>query len=87
MTKSETMMIDEVKYIRADSVSESRNEIKGELYIVVLQRGWVAIGNREVTTNGDYECGGLQRGLAKLQKVGQQQKPFLINAPLLNTTR
>ena len=89
MTKSETMMIDEVKYIRADSVSESRNEIKGELYIVVLQRGWVAIGNREVTTNGDYRLRnaahirvwGTSKGLGEIAEGGPTAKTVLDKCP------
>ena len=43
MSKPETMMIDEVKYVRADSISENKNLSK-DIRIVILQRGWVAVG-------------------------------------------
>jgi hypothetical protein len=89
MVKPETMMIDAVKYIRADSISESRNEIKGELYIVVLQRGWVAIGNREVASNCDYRllnCAhirvwGTTRGLGEIAEGGPTTKTILDKCP------
>ena len=41
--KPETMMIDEVKYVRADKV----NEPSGPMKIVILQRGWVMVGRFE----------------------------------------
>ena len=43
MNKPETMMIDEVKYIRADSIKQ-QPETTGAIRIVILQRGWVMIG-------------------------------------------
>jgi hypothetical protein len=45
MMKPETMMIDEVKYVRADKVNEPCGPIK----IVILQRGWVMVGRFERT--------------------------------------
>jgi len=47
MSKPETMMIDEVKYVRADAVNQ---DIKGDLKIVILQRGWIMVGR--FTRNG-----------------------------------
>ena len=44
MSKPETIMIDEVKYIRADSVKDTDGDIK----IVVLDRGFVYIGAVDV---------------------------------------
>ena len=41
--KPETMMIDDVRYIRADKAVEPCGEIK----IVILQRGWVMVGRLE----------------------------------------
>jgi len=89
MSKPETMMIDEVKYVRADSVAETRNEIKGELYLVVLQRGWVAVGNREVADNGDYRlknCAhvrvwGTTKGLGEIAELGPTVKTVLDKCP------
>lgn len=40
--KPETMMIDDVKYIRADSVKQI--EPTGTIKIVILPRGWNMIG-------------------------------------------
>lgn len=41
----ETIKIDDVEYIRADSVKHE--DIKGNLKIVLLQRGWVFVGYLE----------------------------------------
>jgi hypothetical protein len=43
MSKPETMMIDDVKYVRADKVNEPNGPIK----IAILQRGWVMVGRFE----------------------------------------
>ena len=40
MAKPETIKIYEVEYVRKDSVSD----IKGDVKIVVLQRGWIVVG-------------------------------------------
>jgi hypothetical protein len=45
MNKSETMMIDDVKYIRADAVPDTQGDIK----IVVADRGFVYVGRLELT--------------------------------------
>ena len=40
MSKPETLMIDDVKYVRADAVPITTGDIR----IVILQRGWVMVG-------------------------------------------
>ena len=46
MSKPETIKIDEVEYVRKDSVSTPGS---GDIRIVVLQRGWVVVGHFEQT--------------------------------------
>lgn len=48
MSKPETITIDEVKYVRADSIAATEGDIK----IVVLDRGFVYVGR--VSDEGDY---------------------------------
>ena len=43
MSKPETIKIDEVEYVRRDSVSDA----KGDTKIVILQRGWIMVGKFE----------------------------------------
>ena len=43
MNKPDTLMIDDVKYVRSDMVSEA----KGDYKIVILQRGWIMVGKFE----------------------------------------
>ena len=89
MSQPETLMIDNVKYVREDSISPSRNEIKGNLYIVVLQRGWVAIGNRVELSTGDYQlqnCAhirvwGTTKGLGEIAEGGPTSKTVLDKCP------
>lgn len=42
MSKPETMMIDDVKYIREDSIS---SPVIGEKRIIVADKGWVFVGD------------------------------------------
>jgi len=42
MSKPKTISIDDVEYVRADSV---RSQVTGDRYIVVLDRGWIMVGN------------------------------------------
>lgn len=42
MSKSETITIDEVKYVRADSVQQKPN---GNRAIIVVDRGWIFAGD------------------------------------------
>ena len=41
--KPDTLMIDDVKYVRADTTQE----ITGDIKIVILQRGWIMVGKFE----------------------------------------
>jgi hypothetical protein len=41
MSNPETITIDDVQYVRQDSVN---NTITGNIKIVILQRGWVMVG-------------------------------------------
>ena len=47
MSKPETMMIDEVLYVRADTQAKCDGDIK----IVVADRGFVYVGNVEMTAD------------------------------------
>ncbi len=79
MTTPQTMMIDNVKYIREDSVPTG--EI-GEKRIIVADRGWVFVGDcidnddGSVTINNakNIRRWGTDRGLGQL-----------VNGPLENT--
>lgn len=90
MSKSETIMIDEVKYVRADSVSNCSkahvvDSVEGSenhgICIVVLERGFVYVGR--VVTDGNWcyitdasniRTWGTTKGLSEL-----------VNGPLSNT--
>lgn len=48
MSKPESIKIDEVEYVRKDSVN---NTITGNIKIVILQRGWVMVGYFERNGN------------------------------------
>jgi len=50
MTKPNVISIDGTDYVRADSVPTPPT---GDKKIVVLQRGWVVIGDHSVLENGD----------------------------------
>jgi hypothetical protein len=50
MSKPETITIDDVKYIRADSIPLA-SKYEGEIKIVVLDRGFVYVGEVEETDN------------------------------------
>lgn len=88
MSKPETMMIDEVLYVRADTQTKCDGEIK----IVVADRGFVYIGHVELTadyaiirkannirvwgtTKGLGELVGGPTGSTKLDKVGTVRVP------------
>jgi hypothetical protein len=45
MSKPEVITIDDVVYVRKDSITQP--EIKGDLKIVILQRGWIMVGKFE----------------------------------------
>ena len=50
MINSETITIDDVKYVRADAVNDA-SKYEGEIKIVVLDRGFVYLGEVEETEN------------------------------------
>lgn len=43
MSQPESLMVDDVKYVREDSLPSNKNLSK-DIRIVILQRGWVAVG-------------------------------------------
>ena len=47
MSKPETLTIDDVKYIRADSVPDTK-KFEGDIKIVVLDRGFVYVGRVQI---------------------------------------
>lgn len=73
MSKPETIKIDEVEYVRKDSVSQK--EYSGDVKIVILQRGWVYVGNFKQLENMMCELNGAScirswgttKGLAELK--------------------
>jgi len=88
MSKPETITIDDVKYIRADSVGKCDGDIK----IVVADRGFVYIGNVEETddfvklkNSSNIRVWGTTKGIGelvggplsgtKLDKVGSLRIP------------
>ena len=83
-----TLKIDDVEYVRKDSIS-THNDVKGDLFIVVLQRGWVAVGKRSVLPNGDYilmdaahiRVWGTTKGLGEIAMDGPTSKTILDKCP------
>jgi hypothetical protein len=84
--KPETIKIDDQEYIRADSIAKSTNEIR----IVILQRGWVAVGR--YSKNGS-ECKlenakiiriwGTTKGLGEIAIGGPTSKTVLDPTPTI----
>jgi len=82
--KPETMMIDEVKYIRADQADVKPTTKQ----IVVLQRGWIVIGNVsktdiEVTIKNCsvIRVWGTSSGLGEIAENGPTNKTKLDKCP------
>ena len=80
MTKPSTIKIDEVEYVKKDSVGSINSDIK----IVILQRGWIMVGRFE--RNGSdcklYNASvirswGTSKGLGQLAKEGKQSNTKL----------
>ena len=46
MSEPQSLMVNDVKYIREDSISPNKNLSK-DIRVVILQRGWVAVGRFE----------------------------------------
>lgn len=81
MSKPETIMIDEVKYVREDSIPSTPKEI-GDKRIIVADRGWVFVGDCVDEENGSvtiYNAVNIRRwGTTK--GLGE-----LVNGPLPQT--
>lgn len=82
--KPETIMIDEVKYVRADNVDVTPTKKQ----IVVLQRGWVVIGDvgkdaDEVTIKNCsiIRIWGTSKGLGEIAENGATDKTKLDVCP------
>ena len=81
MSKPESLMVDDVKYIREDSVTPNKNLSK-DVRIVILQRGWVAVGR--FSQDGSacvLEQASIIRKWGTEKGLGQ-----LVSGPLANTT-
>ena len=46
MSEPQSLMVNDVKYVREDSVCPNKN-LSSDIRIVILQRGWVAVGRFE----------------------------------------
>jgi hypothetical protein len=80
MSKPETITIDDVKYVRADSIDD-KEQYKGDIKIVVADRGFVYVGNVEegteyarLTNASNLRIWGTTKGLGEL-----------VNGPLSGT--
>ena len=69
MSKPEVIKIDEVEYIRKDSVPKTTGDIR----IVILQRGWIVVGrytqdgsNCKLTNASVIRIWGTTKGLPEL---------------------
>jgi hypothetical protein len=75
--KPEIIKIDEVEYVRRDSISEK--PINSDIKIVILQRGWIMVG-RFVRNGSDCELHnasvirswGTSNGIGELAKYGKK---------------
>jgi hypothetical protein len=84
MSKPSTIKIDEVEYIRADSASV----VPTKKQIVVLQRGWIVIGDvhktdTEVNINNCsvIRVWGTSKGLGEIAENGPTDKTKLDPCP------
>ena len=84
MTAPKTIKIDNVEYVQKDSVIFTDTKKK----IVVLQRGWVVIGDVEVTKEEVKisDCSvirvwGTSKGLGELAQSGKTSKTVLDKCP------
>lgn len=82
--KPEVIKIDEVEYVRKDSMPKTTGEIR----IVVLQRGWVVVGrftskNQEcILTNASViRVWGTTKGLGEIAINGPTSKTVLDKTP------
>jgi len=75
MSEPKTIKIDEVEYVRKDSVKAP--DIKGSVQIAILQRGWVCVGYFERKGNDCFmkqsstiRRWGTTHGLGEIAKNG-----------------
>ena len=85
--KPETIKIDEVEYIRKDSL-ECKPETTGDIRIVILQRGWVMVGyfnqvGEQCTLNNAavIRVWGTSKGLGELAENGPMPNTKLDACP------
>lgn len=86
MSKPKTITIDDVQYVRKDSV----NPIETKKQILVLQRGWVIVGDVEKTEQeikimncSVIRVWGTSQGLGEIAKNGPTNKTKLDPCPLI----
>ncbi len=86
MSKPETIKINDVEYVRKDSVQPTNGDIR----IVVLQRGWVVVGR---FTQDGSQCKlenanvirswGTTKGLGEIAEGGPTSKTILDPCPTI----
>lgn len=72
----QTIKIDEIEYVRKDSISKP--DIVGDVKIIILQRGWVMVGRLVRTPDENYRLlnassirrWGTTQGLGQIAKDG-----------------
>ena len=86
MSKPTTLRIDDVEYVRADSVAP---QAAGDIKIVILPRGWVAIGrfsqegpNCKLFNAHTIRRWGTTKGLGQLATEGKLKDTILDPCPL-----
>lgn len=87
MAKPETITIDDVKYIRADSVPKAPNT-DGKLRIVILNRGWNLVGyftqegsQCKLTNAAVIRRWGTTKGLGQIAENGVTKATILDKCP------
>jgi hypothetical protein len=82
MAKPETMMLDDVKYVRADTVQTY--EPTGNIKIVILPRGWNMVGyfskegsNCKLENTHVIRRWGTSKGLGELAEKGKLKDTVL----------
>lgn len=81
MSEPQTLMVNDVKYVREDSVLINRN-LSADIRIVILQRGWVAVGR--FSQNGadcKLDTASIIRKWGTSKGLGE-----LVSGPLSQTT-
>lgn len=84
MPEPNTLMVNDVKYVREDSFKRTNDSGPKDIRIVVLQRGWVVVGeyrreqNRVFVENGSViRRWGTTKGLGELAKSGPLSETIL----------